>query len=224
MNGNVEEMVANVTLAEWEEQVAFCITHGDPTVHALTIGEKLQEEDEAVALKCFLIAENFNNVFQQLKAQFEEISHRVAREDLFRVLQDFVEKILVFKIAINDRYQRPELMDLVSSYAELLIAYGQLDQAYEILTVSGTYGAVTERIFRKKGIQYKGNPIWEYVDVKPAVKKRLQEKTVPMRAKGAQGFNAPPKSQPMVPSSTPSAGPFAGGHSGGTDTGPPIAA
>jgi hypothetical protein len=123
-------------------------------------------------LKCYLIAENFNGVFQVLSAQFNELSQRMSQEDRFRILQDFVEKVLVFKVAIVDRYQRPELMDLVSSYAELLLAYGQIEQAYEILTVSGTYGTVTERIFRKKGIQYKGNPVWECVDVKP-VKKRV---------------------------------------------------
>jgi hypothetical protein len=121
-------------------------------VHVTALGEKFLEIDETVALKCFLIGENFNGAFQIWQNQFLDLSERLSREDRFHYLQEFVEKLLIFKIAIIDRYQRPELADLVSEYAEMLIAYGNLDDAHGILTISGTYGKVTERLFKKKGI------------------------------------------------------------------------
>ena len=58
----------------------------------------------------------------------------------------------MYKVAIVDRYIRPEVSEIISSYAEMLVAYGHLQEAYDLLVISGTYGAITERLYRKKGI------------------------------------------------------------------------
>ena len=52
----------------------------------------------------------------------------------------------------------------------MLISNGHLEEAHEILALSGTFGSIAERLFKKKGIVYKGNPLWEILDIRPVKK------------------------------------------------------
>lgn len=170
INDDIMQIVEHSKIKRWEETLAFCITHGDIQSHVTALGDRLLEFDEQAALKCYLISENFNAAFQIWKNQFFELGGRLSLDDRFHYLKGFVEKVLVFKMAIIDRYVRPEVGEIVSEYAEMLIAHGNLEEAHEILAISGTYGNIAERLFKKRGIVYKGNPLWDIVDVRPVKK------------------------------------------------------
>ena len=121
---DLSELVQNSDLAHWQETLAVLSTYAKTEEFGplcAQLGKRLAEElnDTASATLCYMCAVDIRQTALYWIEEFKEACKKAGMLDTM-ALQDFIEKVIVFREADPNADLGPECAEMFVQYAELL--------------------------------------------------------------------------------------------------------
>lgn len=139
VNNDLSSLVKSRPLKSWKETLALICTFAqqdDWTLLYDTLGSRLLSVGEILpATLCFICA---GNIDKTIEIWSRKLSDSHDGKSYFDLLQDLMEKTIVFALATRQKRFSKSLCKLVEKYAEILASQGQLSTAMNYLKVLGT--------------------------------------------------------------------------------------
>ncbi|VFQ84239.1 unnamed protein product [Cuscuta campestris] len=139
VNNDLSSLVKSRPLKSWKETLALVCSFAqqdDWTSLYDTLGSRLLSVGELLpATLCFICA---GNIDKTIEIWSRKLSDNHDGKSYFDLLQDLMEKTIVFALATRQKRFSNSLCKLVEKYAEILASQGQLSTAMNYLKVLGT--------------------------------------------------------------------------------------
>nr|GMD36612.1 protein transport protein SEC31 homolog B [Ipomoea batatas] len=139
VSNDLMSLVKSRPLKSWKETLALLCTFAQQDEWTLlcdTLGSRLFAAGETLpATLCFICAGNVDKTIEIWSRTLSDIHDGISYFDL---LQDLMEKTIVFALATRQKRFSASLCKLVEKYAEILASQGQLSTAMKYLKVLGT--------------------------------------------------------------------------------------
>ncbi|KAF5007030.1 hypothetical protein FDECE_6638, partial [Fusarium decemcellulare] len=162
---NLWDVVYNADLENWKETMAIICTFSDPNEFSdlcETLGDRINEEGTRKdASFCYLVGSKLEKVVSIWAAELEEAEQAGLKEPSedstfsvhARSLQDFIEKVTVFRQVtkfedgekgLTSDWKLATLYNKYTEYADILAGHGQLETAQKYLDLLPTHYPAAE--------------------------------------------------------------------------------
>nr|GMD65329.1 protein transport protein SEC31 homolog B [Ipomoea batatas] len=198
VNNDLMSLVNTRPLKSWKETLALLCTFAQQDEWTLlcdTLGSRLLAIGETLpATLCYICA---GNIDKTIEIWSRSLTAKLDGKSYVDLLQDLMEKTVVFALATRQTHFSASVCKLVEKYAEILASQGQLTTAMEYLKFLGTEHLSPELMILRDHIAHSTQP--DVDTLKSTASESSQLQTGPGYSPGQSSFGIANASQHYYP-------------------------